>query len=99
MKTGPLHPCAVRQVTTPCPYCASTMKAPFLKLGTTAMQVAFCITLDGMLLSGVRMISSITFFDASTRWSNAALSLAANAGIHNPAMHTKLSSLFIGYLL
>jgi hypothetical protein len=27
------------------------MKAPFLKLGTTAMQVAFWITLKGMLLS------------------------------------------------
>ncbi len=31
------------------------------------MQVAFCITLEGMLLSGVRMISSITCVEAYTR--------------------------------
>ena len=67
MKTGALQPWPVRQVTTPCPYCAPTRKAPFIMPGTTPTQVACCRMFMGMLLSPAAMILSSTILAESMR--------------------------------
>src|SRR5262245_47422544 len=70
------------------------MNAPFLRLGTTAMQVA-CFTIEsGIPLSGVCMTSSITDRAFSSRESSVALSLA-KAGSDIPAMHKSANIFFI----
>jgi hypothetical protein len=85
----------VRQVTTPWPYSAPKIKAPFITPGTTPMQTAFVAMLSGMALSGVDMISSMTARALSSRESSFSTSEAQNARVDIPAMHNNISSFFM----
>src|ERR1700722_4883196 len=67
MNTGALHPWPVRQVTTPCPYCAPKTNAPLIIPGTTPTHVACSRMLRGIVLSPAFMIWSSTVLAASTR--------------------------------
>src|ERR1035438_7356003 len=81
---GALQPEAVRQVATPLPWLPPKPTAIFTIEGITAMHFASRMTLSGMALSGVAMISFRTFADASIRLAISESSLSLSAAILTP---------------
>src|ERR1035438_10254564 len=74
---GALQPDAVRQVATPLPWLPPMPMAIFTMEGITAMHLASLITLSGIALSGVAIISFRTVADASRRLSISDRSLSS----------------------
>src|ERR1700691_3269046 len=100
MNTGALHPAPVRQATTPCPYSAPRINAPFTRPGTTATHTAFRAISLGTALSGTDMISSIVVLAALSRASSLCPSSAARAVSAIPIITTDTpTSFFIHFLL
>src|ERR1700680_88277 len=76
----PLHlPVAVRQVATPLPWLSPNPTAIFTIDGITAMHLASLMTLSGIALSGIAVISSSTLAALSMRFSMSDLSLSSSA--------------------
>src|SRR6185312_7607850 len=100
INTGPLQPWPVRQVTTPCPYCAPKIKAPFKSVGTIATQVAEAKMLVGMVASCAAIMSSSVVLAESSRFCKSSreeaqqLALAAKASTKQRQSETKF--FFIG---
>ncbi len=74
---GALHPCSVRQVATPLPWLPPKPTAILTIDGITAIHFAPLMTLSGIALSGVAMISSRTLADASIRFAISESSLSS----------------------
>src|ERR1017187_5672280 len=81
---GALQPDSVRQLATPLPRFPPKPTAIFTIEGITAMHFASRMTLSGMALSGVAMISFRTFADASIRFAISESSLSLSAAILTP---------------
>ena len=98
-KHRPAPAVRVLQVTTPCPYSAPTMKAPFTTLGMTAIHFACRAISSGTALSGTDIIESITFRAAFRRPSNLSCWSAARAATPQQAINNIARNFFISNLL
>src|SRR5580700_9611188 len=92
MGAGALQPCSVLQVATPLPCCPPKPTAIFTSDGITAMHLACAITLSGIALSGIAIISFRTSADLSIRLSMSVWSLSSFAQLMLPKIRTTLPS-------